>query len=83
MHTSTHNEPRDTTEDLCRKHGRELSLWIFRAEVVVGHCLLLREYHLENLWQNGKIIGKPWENDGLMGFYGIYHLVITHLKWTI
>ena len=38
--------------------------------------------------ENGKYMGKPWENDGLMGFYGIYPMVMTnitmenhHLSW--
>ena len=26
----------------------------------------------------GKNMGKPWENGGSMGFYGIYPLVIKH-----
>ena len=26
-----------------------------------------------------KPLGKPWENDGLMGFYGIYPLVMTDI----
>ena len=28
---------------------------------------------------SGKIIGKPWENGGLMGFHGIYPLVSSNM----
>ena len=31
-------------------------------------------------WENHrKTMGKPWENGGLMGFNGIYPLVMTHI----
>ena len=34
------------------------------------------DFHVEN---PRKIMGKPWENGGLMGFYGMYPLVMTKI----
>ena len=33
---------------------------------------------IENPWESGKILGTPWENDGLREFYGIYPLVCVN-----
>ena len=43
------------------------------------HLLICRSKAWFTIGYNGKTIGKPQENGGLMGFNGIYHLVMTNI----
>ena len=43
------------------------------------------QFLMGKLWKitmfNQKTLGKPWENDDLMGFYGIYQYIYIYIIW--